>query len=131
MGIDEFAKKYGFKVEAVSLDNACSKFFKTHHNLELAKKLNLQRTPTIVAVTNDSKISFELIRGSASMNELEEAGLLACEYLRSISLGSNIALGDSFKSNNTEQIIKTKTNTSSNTNAQINTRKNTVSQNAD
>lgn len=125
--LNEFAKKYGFKVEAVSLDGTFSKIFKTHHNLDLAKRLNLQRTPTIVAVTNDSKISFELIRGAASMNELEEAGLLACEYLRGISLDN------SFNANNTAQIIKAKikTNTNANTNAQTRTRKNRVSQNAD
>lgn len=123
--LNEFAKKYGFKVEAVSLDGTFSKFFKTHHNLELAKKLNLQKTPTIVAVTNDSKIRFELIRGAASMTELEEAGLLASRHLRSISLRDRV------KSNDTEQTIKTNTNTNAYTNAQINARKNTVSQNAD
>ena len=84
--LNDFAKKYGFKVEAVSLDGTTSKFFKTHQNLELATKLNLQRTPTIVAVTNDSKIRFELIRGAASMSELEEAGLLANEYLSNVEL---------------------------------------------
>ncbi|WP_341761830.1 conjugal transfer protein TraF [Candidatus Tisiphia endosymbiont of Thecophora atra] len=91
--LNDFAKKYGFKVEAVSLDGSKSKFFKTYQNQELAGKLNLQRTPTIVAVTNDSKIHFELIRGTASMSELEEAGLLASEYL------SNYP-------NNTENILK-------------------------
>lgn len=84
--LNEFAKKYGFKVETVSLDGTTSKFFKTHHNPELAAKLNLQRAPTIVAVTNDSKIRFELIRGAASMPELEEAGLLANEYLSNVEL---------------------------------------------
>jgi len=79
--LDNFAKKYGFKVEAVSLDGISSKFFKTHHDKELATKLNLTRTPTIVLVTNDSKIHFELIRGAASMPELEEAGIMASDYL--------------------------------------------------
>ncbi|WP_341756121.1 MULTISPECIES: conjugal transfer protein TraF [unclassified Candidatus Tisiphia] len=79
--LNDFAKKYGFKVEAVSLDDSRSKFFKTHQNKGLAEKLNLQRTPTIVVVTNDSKINFELIRGAASMSELEEAAIFAAEYL--------------------------------------------------
>ena len=119
--LNEFAKKYGFKVEAVSLDNARSKFFKTHHNIELAKKLNLQRTPTIVAVTNDSQIRFELIRGAVSMVELEEAGLLANEYLMSMTLGNSL------NSNHVAQTIKIKANT--NPTPQINTRKSTVKQN--
>lgn len=79
--LKNFAKEYGFKVEAISIDGSISKFFKTHHNLELLAKLNLQRTPTIVAVTNDSKVRFELIRGAASLPELEEAGMFAAEYL--------------------------------------------------
>lgn len=82
--LNDFAKKYDFKVEAVSLDGSTSKFFKTYQDQELAKRLNLQRTPTIVAVTSDSKIHFELIRGAASMSELEEAGAMANDYLQSI-----------------------------------------------
>ncbi|MDR0329815.1 MAG: conjugal transfer protein TraF [Rickettsia sp.] len=91
--LKNFAKKYGFKVEAVSLDGSISKYFKTYQNQEFAEKLNLQKAPTIVAVTNDSKIHFELIRGTASMSELEEAGLLASEYLNNYP-------------NNTENILK-------------------------
>lgn len=79
----EFASNYGFKVEAVSLDGSSSQSFKTHQDLEhqLVAKLNLTRTPTIVLVTNDSSMRFELIRGAASKSELEEASLLAIEYL--------------------------------------------------
>jgi conjugal transfer pilus assembly protein TraF len=83
--LNNFAKKYGFKVEAVSLDGSTSKFFKTYQDQELAKRLNLQRTPTIVAVTSDSKIHFELIRGAVSISELEEAGIMAIEYLNKIA----------------------------------------------
>jgi conjugal transfer pilus assembly protein TraF len=81
--LNDFAKKYGFKVEAVSLDGGVSKYFKTHQDKDgsIARLLNLQKTPTIVAVTNDSLLRFELIRGVASVPELEEASLLAIDYL--------------------------------------------------
>ncbi|WP_425361218.1 conjugal transfer protein TraF [Candidatus Tisiphia endosymbiont of Ceraclea dissimilis] len=89
--LNDFAKKYRFKVEAVSLDGSTSKIFKTHQNKGLADKLNLQRTPTIVVVTNDSKINFELIRGAASMSELEEAAIFAAEYLNKMEGTKRIA----------------------------------------
>ena len=80
--LNDFAKKFGFKIEAVSLDGTVSKYFKTHQDSGLAKALNLERTPTIVAVTNDSSKRFELIRGMASFSELEDACLMAIQYLR-------------------------------------------------
>ena len=86
--LNTFAQKYGFKVEAVSLDGSKSKYFKTHQDQGLAQNLNLQRTPTIVAVTNDSKTRFELIRGMVSIPELEEAAVLANEYLNNIELNN-------------------------------------------
>lgn len=89
--LDSFATKYGFKVEAVSLDGSNSKFFKTHQDKELATMLNLQKAPTVVLVTNDSKIRFELIRGAASMSELEEAGIMASDYLSNIEQSSKIS----------------------------------------
>ncbi|WP_375327470.1 hypothetical protein [Candidatus Tisiphia endosymbiont of Nemotelus uliginosus] len=39
------------------MDSSKSQFFKTHQNKSLAEQLNLQKVPTIVAVTNDSKIN--------------------------------------------------------------------------
>jgi conjugal transfer pilus assembly protein TraF len=82
--LDNFAKKYGFKVEAISIDQSESRYFKTHHNTELVAKLNLQHTPTIMLVTNDSKISFEFMRGAASLTELEERSTLALTHLNSL-----------------------------------------------
>ena len=79
--LSDFARRYGFTVEAVSLDGSSSKHFKTHQDQGLATKLGLQRTPTIMAVTNDSNLRFELIRGAASASDLEEVSLLAFEYL--------------------------------------------------
>lgn len=99
--LNDFANKYGFKVEAVSLDGSKSQFFKTnqntHQNQELVKKLNLQKVPTIVAVTNDSKINFELMRGAASMSELEEAAIFAVEYLNTYPNSQQNNPGNNFK----------------------------------
>jgi len=80
----DFAKKYGFKCEAISLDGQNSSYFKTHHTPDLVKRLGLKETPTIVAVTNDSNIRFELLRGAASTTELEEVSLLGAQYLEQL-----------------------------------------------
>jgi thiol-disulfide isomerase/thioredoxin len=76
-----FAQKYGFKVEAVSLDGSQSKFFKTHVSKELIEQLALKQMPTVIAVTNDSKLRFELARGAVSVPELEDSSLLVAKYL--------------------------------------------------
>ena len=80
-----FAEQYGFKVEAVSVDGSVSKYFNTHTDRSIVKKLvqklNLQKIPTVVAVTNDSKVRFELVRGAASTSELLEASVMGYEYL--------------------------------------------------
>lgn len=77
-----FAGIYGFKVEAVSLDGTKSKYFKTHHNKELVAKLALEQMPTVIAVTNDSALRFELARGAVSVADLEGSSLLMHEYLQ-------------------------------------------------
>ncbi|RYE27584.1 MAG: hypothetical protein EOP45_00695, partial [Sphingobacteriaceae bacterium] len=89
--LHKFADKYGFKVEAVSLDGdgSQSRYFTTHHNKDLIASLELQFTPTIILVTNDSSIRFELIRGAASLNEIEEQSLLALEHLKSLQNSAN------------------------------------------
>lgn len=79
--LNDFARKYGFKVEAISLDGSESKYFKTYHDAGLATKLQLKLTPTVMLVTNDSEISFELVRGATSLTELEERSALALTYL--------------------------------------------------
>lgn len=80
----DFIKKYGFKCEAISLDGQDSSYFKTHHDKGLVKHLGLKETPTIVAVTNDSDVRFELLRGAASFAELEEVSLLGVKYLEQL-----------------------------------------------
>jgi thiol-disulfide isomerase/thioredoxin len=80
-----FAAKYGFKVEAVSNDNSSSPYFKTHFNEELIEALDMQVMPTVIAVTNDSSLRFELARGTVSVADLEEKSLLLFRYLKDIA----------------------------------------------
>ena len=79
--LNSFASKYGFKVEAVSADNSQSKYFKTHNNPAITKALNLNVMPTVIAVTKDSSMRFELARGAVSIRGLEEKSLLLNQYL--------------------------------------------------
>jgi len=79
--LNSFANKYGFKVEAVSADNSQSKYFKTHNNPAITKALNLNVMPTVIAVTKDSSMRFELARGAVSIPDLEDKALLLADYL--------------------------------------------------
>jgi thiol-disulfide isomerase/thioredoxin len=76
-----FASRHGFKVEAISEDGTMSKLFKTHYNKALIEQLALEQMPTVIAVTNDSRIRFELARGAVSVADLEENALLMAKYL--------------------------------------------------
>jgi conjugal transfer pilus assembly protein TraF len=80
--LNSFANKYGFNVEAVSADNSKSSYFKTHNNPAITKALNLQVMPTVIAVTRDSAMRFELARGAVSIPDLEDKALLLAEYLQ-------------------------------------------------
>lgn len=79
--LSSFAKKYGFKVEAVSLDNSTSSYFRTHNNPAIIKQLGLTVMPTVIAVTKDSSRRFELARGAVSIPDLEDKALLLAEFL--------------------------------------------------
>lgn len=81
-----FAARYGFKVEAVSADGGASEFFKTHNNKELIERLGLTQMPTVIAVTNDSRLRFELARGAVSVTDLEEKALLMADFLANSDL---------------------------------------------
>lgn len=74
--LSSFAIKYGFKVTAISPDGSKSKYFQSHTSPELIKQLELEVMPTVIAVTNDSSIRFELARGAVSIPDLEEKALL-------------------------------------------------------
>lgn len=80
--LNSFAKKYGFKVEAVSEDGSLSHYFKTHNNQALIKQLALTVMPTVIAVTKDSSMRFELARGAVSIPDLEDKALLLAEFLK-------------------------------------------------
>ena len=79
-----FANIYGFKVEAVSIDGTKSRYFKTHTNTELIERLQLKEMPTVIAVTNDSSLRFELARGAVSVADLEDNSLLMAKYLETV-----------------------------------------------
>lgn len=80
--LNSFAKQYGFKVEAVSLDNSTSSYFKTHNSPAIIKQLALTVMPTVIAVTKDSSMRFELARGAVSIPDLEDKALLLAEFLK-------------------------------------------------
>lgn len=80
--LQEFAKRYGFEVEAVSPDNSKSQYFKTHSSPEMISALGLEVMPTVIAVVNDTRQRFELARGAVSISELEKKSLLLFERLR-------------------------------------------------
>jgi conjugal transfer pilus assembly protein TraF len=86
--LSSFAKKYNFKVEAISTDGSISKYFKTHHNQgevkDLIEKLGLSQTPVVIAVTNDSSVRFEFWRGAGALSELEENSILASKFMESL-----------------------------------------------
>jgi thioredoxin-related protein len=87
----DFAKAYLFTVEAVSIDGKNSAYFKTNHDNELVHKLGVKQTPTIMLVTKDGEISFELFRGAASISELEQVSTLAIKYIKTLRKESNLS----------------------------------------
>lgn len=78
----DFSLQYGFKVEAVSVDETKSVYFKTEHLPDLAKALNIESTPTVLMVHKTKPIRFELMRGFLSMQELENRFEVVKEYLK-------------------------------------------------
>ncbi len=79
--LNSFATKYGFKVEAISPDHSQSQYYKTHTSPELIEKLGLKIMPTVIAVVNESRQRFELVRGGVSVVDIEEKALLLAKHL--------------------------------------------------
>ena len=79
--LSTFATKYGFKVEAISPDHSQSHYYKTHTSPELIEKLGLKIMPTVIAVVNESRHRFELVRGGVSVVDIEEKALLLAKHL--------------------------------------------------
>ncbi len=78
----EFASKYGFQVEAVSVDDKASEFFKTKNSSNLANALNITALPTVIAVHKSKPIVFEFVRGMVSFSQLQQQAGLAVKYLQ-------------------------------------------------
>lgn len=82
--LKDFADKYGFNIEAISVDGSQHEYFKTASAPKLVEQLGITAFPTVIAVSHDSKTAFELIRGYVSISELEEYSVLASKYLKTI-----------------------------------------------
>lgn len=76
-----FSDMYGFNTEEASIDAHMSGLFKGKQMTDLAKKLGIEATPTVVVVSKDGKNAFELIRGYVAISELEEYVGLAVDYV--------------------------------------------------
>ncbi len=79
--LKSFGETYGFKIEAITMDNTKSEFFHTASMPNLVKDLEIDAAPTLVAVSKDGKVAFELIRGYASISELEDYSIRAAKHL--------------------------------------------------
>lgn len=78
----KFAHRYGFSVEAVSLDASDSEYFKTHHDQDIIAALSLEVMPTVIAVVVETKERFELARGAVAISNLEDASVMLYDYLQ-------------------------------------------------
>ena len=88
--LSTFATKYGFKVEAVSPDHSQSQYYKTYTSPELIEGLGLKIMPTVIAVVNESRQRFELVRGGVSVVDIEEKALLLAKHL-GLEIAANYA----------------------------------------
>jgi conjugal transfer pilus assembly protein TraF len=80
--LQSFSIKYGFNIEAISVDGSQHPYFKTSYLPDLVKNLGIDAFPVVIAVGNNEEIEpFELIRGYVSISELEEYSVLASKYL--------------------------------------------------
>ncbi|MBP7189660.1 MAG: conjugal transfer protein TraF [Rickettsiaceae bacterium] len=98
-----FASDYGFKVTAVSADNSKSNYFQSQISPELVAKLDLKVMPTVIAVTNDSSVRFELVRGAVSVADLEEKSLLMAKRMRELEDDYKIREGKEWEWKETDQ----------------------------
>ncbi len=79
--LKSFGETYEFKIEAVTMDNTESEYFRTVSMPRLVKDLGIDAAPTLVAVSKDGKTAFELIKGYAAISELEEYTIRAAKHL--------------------------------------------------
>ncbi len=76
-----FGETYNFKIEAITMDNTKSEHFHAVSMPSLVRDLGIDAAPTLVAVSKDGQVAFELIRGFASISELEEYSVRAAKHL--------------------------------------------------
>lgn len=83
--LSNFNKKYGYEITAITKDGSNSAYFKTHFDSGgvLSKALSMQVTPSILAISKDSKERYEIARGAVSISEIEQS-LLLIKRARSI-----------------------------------------------
>lgn len=95
--LNRFAKKYGFKVEAVSVDSSDSPYFKTTHSPELVSALGARQTPTVFLVSDQDNHRYQLAEGLVSIETLERRTLQAASLLRDkISLNNKNRSSDEY-----------------------------------
>lgn len=80
--LKNFGEQYGFNIAAVSREGSKHEYFNTANKPELIDLLGIKAFPTVIAVSHDAKVAFELIRGYVSGSELEEYGVIAFNYLQ-------------------------------------------------
>lgn len=82
--LKRFGEFYGFNIEEVSLQGDLIGSFPGKYMPDLAVKLGIEATPSVVAISKDRKTAFELIRGYAAYAELEEYVGLAGDYVKGL-----------------------------------------------
>lgn len=83
--LKKFAEQYGFVVEEVSIQGSPTGLFRGRKLPDLASRLGVKNTPVTIAISKDGLKAFEMIRGYASIAELEEYSQLALNYGEHIS----------------------------------------------
>lgn len=76
--LDSFVQRYDFKYQS---------FANNPQNARLIKRLGIEAAPTVVAIRKDGKQAFELIRGVATIDELEENSQMAMALLNKNLIG--------------------------------------------
>ena len=80
--LDRFARKYGFKVEAISPDNSDSPYFKTTHSQELIIALEVELVPTVLLVVDGDSHRYQLADMLVSIEDLERNALQAASLFQ-------------------------------------------------
>jgi len=77
--LGSFIREFGFIAETVVLDDPAA----ASRNFYLVKKLNIEATPVVFAISKDGKTAFELVRGFVSISELRFAVAMSWKHLKS------------------------------------------------